>query len=847
MEGTPSYIPFVEMIESVSRLVEPTLLREILGESAPEVAKLMPELRRKFADIPEPPTLPPEQERRYMFNGVLDFITRAAQAQQLLLVFEDLHWADESTMLLLQHIAPQLNDMPVLLIGTYRDTELAASLSLARILEGLLRQRLAHDMILKRLSEAEVADMLGKRSGQKPPSRLLEVIYQETDGNPFFVEEVFKHLTEEEKLFDSGGKWRTDLSLDEADVPRGVRLVVGHRLERVSKQCQQTLTAAAAIGRAVSFELLEESVKLDEDVLLDAIDEAERAQVIRSTTRAGDVQFIFTHELIRQTLLSDLSALRRQRLHLQVAEAIERVYASGLDDHAAELAYHLYRAGGAADFPKAIRYLTLAGDQALNAAAFEDALRLYNNAHSSQSSDNEQAQAEILYRRGLSLRSLARREEALADWRETLAIYERLDDIEAVGQICTELSTYLFSIAQFEEAYEVAVRGLAALEDRVNPDRCRLLATLGFLVSNVREAGFDAAHDLFAQALQMAEKLKNERIVGPILGQKAFLHHAYWQGSEAADVGLRAAQLSQSIDPYNASYPFAYGGQCGMFWIGQLDEAARIGADAEALAARAGNEHARWFAGHYDSFREVAVTGDLVRFENRRSALLEMELALESGWITLSYAYLGRAKFWRGNWEEAREALRKSAEADVRGHTAGISDSLLFLLAAYLKDKEAALAILQKRQDILPRAGQPNMTASWIMLDAAIEGLAVLEEWHEAAELYPLALAAIATKNVMRAGFYGLVQTTAGIAATAARQWDQAEEHFDTALKQAHEIPYIIEQPEVRRWYALMLIERDGPDDRKKARTLLNEAIQMYNEIGMPKHLEMAEELMRRM
>jgi tetratricopeptide (TPR) repeat protein len=438
-------------------------------------------------------------------------------------------------------------------------------------------------------------------------------------------------------------------------------------------------------------------------------------------------------------------------------------------------------------------------------------------------------------------------EEVLADWREALAEYERLGNIEAVGHICAELSTYLFSIAHFEAAFETALRGLAVLENRTNPDRCLLLATAGFLLSNSQEAGFSAAHDLFAQALEMAEELNDERLLGPILGRKTFLHHAYWQGRKAADVGLEGAKLEQPRDPYFASYPLAFGGQCGMLWIGRLDEAARIGEEANALATRAGNEHARWFTGHYDSFREVAATGDLVRFEERRTALLEMELALQSGWIILSYVFLGRAQFWRGFWEKARTSLRRGAEMDIQGHTAGMSDSLLFLLAAYAQEKEVALAILEKRKEFLPRAGQPNMTGSWIMLEAAVEGLAMLDERPGAAALYPLTLEAIATGNLIRASYSGLVQTTAGIAAAAGGRWAQAEEHYRTALRQAHEIPYKIEQAEVRRWYARMLSERNQSGDQERARTLLQEAVTMYRQFGMPKHMERSEEMLKRL
>lgn len=846
MEGTPPYLPFLEILESAIRVVEPEALLEALGDAAPEMAKLMPNLRRLFPDIPPPAELPPEQARRYLFNGICDFMARAGKVQPLFFLIEDLQWADESSLMLVQHCAQHISEVPALIIGTYRDVELDVARSLDKIMQDLLRRRLAYRLDLKRLTEEGVADMLRARSGQQPPSRLVKIIYHETDGNPFFIEEIFRDLAESGKLFHADGSWRNDLYGEMLDVPQGIKLAIGRRLERVSEQCRHALTAAAVIGRDFSFELLEQLTDLEEDILFEAVEVAERAQLIRSTGRNWEAHYAFMHELIRQTLVSGLSLPRRQRLHLRVAEAMERVYAARLDEYATDLAYHLYQAGAAADSVKTAHYLTLAGDRAFATAAFEDALRLHEQALSLQTPDNARPRAELLYKHGLDLRSLNRLEEALADWRESLAAYESLGDFEAVGHVCAELSTYLFSRARFEDAFETALHGLVTLEDRVNPDRCLLLATQGFLLSNIPEAGYKVAEDLFLQALNMAKEIENKRIMGPILGRKAFLHNAYWQGRLAAEVGLECAKFSQ-FEPYSISYSLAYGGQCGMLWQGRLDEAARIGAEAKQLGMRAGNEHAHWFAGHYDSFREVAATGDLIRFEERRKALLDMELGLGSGWSILSYVSLGRAQFWRGLWREARESLRKGAEADVQGHTAGVSDAILFLLAAYSRDKETSAAILERRRQALPQAGRPNMVASWQLLEAIIEGLAALEEWDEAGALYPLALEAIATGNLVHAGFHGLVQTTAAIAAFACGLWEEAEKHCRTALKQAHQIPYRIEQPEVRRWYARMLIERNASGDKEKARTLLAEAIGLYRQIGMQRHLEMAEELKRKL
>ena len=849
MEGAPPYIPFVEILEATARVVPPAALREALGDAAPEVAKLMPELRRLFPDIAVPLELPPEQERRYLFNCMHEFMERAGRAQPLFLVLEDLHWADDSTLLLLQHIAQRLHEMPLLILGTYRDVELDVARPLARALEEFLRQRLAHDLALKRLPEDGVQAMLRALSGQEPPPPLVQAVYSETEGNPFFVEEVFHHLAAEGKLFDAQGRWRSDLSVGELEVPRGVRLVIGRRLERVSEDCRRVLTTAAVIGRGFSFELLETLGDVDTDALLDAIDEAERAHLITSAGDGREARFTFAHELIRQTLLSGLSLPRRQRLHLRVAEAMERVYARTLEEHATDLAHHLYQAGTAADPQKTVHYLALAGERALEAAAFEDALRHYEAAVSLQPADDRKGRADLLFKRGLALRSLGHWEEALADWREALTAYEELGDVEGVGRACHEVSLQLTWGGRWEEALEISRRGLVALGERVSADRCRLLARGGVVLSL---AGYYRAADgMIAQAVAMAEQLGDQYLLGRVLATKTVHHYAYMQYRETVDAGLRAAELLRAAGNLWGLADALWPTQFALVYLGRLDEAVKIGEELEPLATRLGHLGALMGAGRSRAAREFMLAADLSRLEEFARSDLELCRSTGMPWISNSYSMLGMAHFWQGRWQEALENFQEAVELELPSFFAGIDWHCLFLWKAYAGDKDAALAMLEQRRDNLPRPGQANTDGAWTMLMGAIEGLAVLAEREKAAKLYPLVLEAIDT-GALTGVFSKLFQIVAGMAAAAGRQWDKAEQHYQTALRQAHELPMVMEQPEVRRWYARMLIDRDGPGDpstgsgrdRDKARELLTEAVAMYRRIGMPKHIEMAEALL---
>jgi len=842
MEGSPPYIPFVEILEAATRVVPPEALREALGDAAGEVAKLMPELRRLFPDIPPPLELPPEQERRYLFNCMLEFIERASRVQPLLLTMEDLHWGDDSTLLLLQHIAQQLSEMPVLILGTYRDVELDVARPLARALEELLRQRLAQRLALKRLPEADVEAMLRALSGQELPAPLVQAIYRETEGNPFFVEEVYQHLSEEGKLFDEQGRWRSDLSIGELDVPESIRLAIGRRLQRMTEDGRRVLTTAAVIGRAFSFELLEALGEVEADALLDAIDDGERAHLISSTSEGPEARFTFAHELIRQTLASGLSLPRRQRLHLRVAEAMERVYARTLEEHTADLAHHLYQAGSAADALKTVHYLTLAGERAMAAAAFEDALRHYERAVSLQPADDRRGWADLLYSRGLARRSLGRWEEALADWREAVAAYEELGDGEAVGRISSDISIQLLWGARYVEALEISRRGLVALGKRLSADRCLLLNRAGVTLSMV--GSYTAGDGMIAESVAIAEQLGDQRLLGQVLTYKSLHHWFYIQLREAIHAGLRAAEVLRSAGALWDLADALWVPQLSLVWLGRFGEAAEIGEELEPLAARLGHLGALLMAGRSRGFRELMLTGDLDRFEAFARSDLEICRSAGMPWISYSYTLLGLVHFWRGHWQEASESFREALKLEPPGFYAGGDWTALFLWTIYAGDKDSALAMLEERRNNLPRSGQANTSGPWEMLFRVVEGLTVLGERDEAAKLYPLVLEAIDTGALVRSWTFGVLQTVAGMAAAAGRQWAKAEEHYRTALRQAHELPVVIEQPEVRRWYARMLIDRDAPGDRDKARELLTEAIAMYGQIGMPKHVEMAEALL---
>jgi len=270
---------------------------------------------------------------------------------------KNLLWADESTLALLIHLANRVAQLPVVIIGTYRSGYSENSPALVRTLEELIRMGVRPQK-LGGLSKDAVAQMLHELSQRQAPESLLNLIFEQSQGYPFFVEEIYRHLVEEGKVFDAAGQFRTDIKIDETDVPENVRLIIGRRLQRLEENEKRVLAAAAAIGRCFSFQLLTAISQIEVDELFTVIEKAQQMGIIVPSSEGPEKPFTFTHELVRQTLLADISAPRLQQLHARVADAIERLEPGAVDKRAREIADHLVKAGSFADPQRPVRWRT---------------------------------------------------------------------------------------------------------------------------------------------------------------------------------------------------------------------------------------------------------------------------------------------------------------------------------------------------------------------------------------------------------------------------------------------------------------------------------------------------------
>ncbi len=311
------YQPFVEIARAVLG-ANPQRLLEI-GPAAGNIARLVPGVPLPKG-LPVPLQTDPDTTQYLMAEAFAALIESNADMPPPVVVLDDLHWADEHSIAVLAHLARR-DETSALIVGTYRDTDLVRRHSLPKLLSDLRREHRVVRIPLRRLSDGEVQEMIRGHFGSDAAPEVVESIAEETQGNPFFVEEITSHL-EDEGAFDAAGRWVSETPIGDYGIPEGVREVIGRRIEHLGDDVVATLEVASVIGQNFSIDVAGTIAGLDERAVDAVVDAAMNARVIDEGDGADE--FVFTHALLRQTLYDDLPARRRSRLHRAVGEAFER-------------------------------------------------------------------------------------------------------------------------------------------------------------------------------------------------------------------------------------------------------------------------------------------------------------------------------------------------------------------------------------------------------------------------------------------------------------------------------------------------------------------------------------------
>jgi tetratricopeptide (TPR) repeat protein len=500
-----------------------------------ELISITPALRGTYPDLPPNPPLEPLAEQQRLFDSVARFAAVLAEDRPVCWLVEDVHWADGGTLALLRHLARRVKHLNFLIVLTYREVELSEGRFLNEVLNDLNRERLVERIKLTRFSREETHQLLKAMFAEEISQEFLEGIYRETEGNPFFVEEVCKALIEEGLVYRENGHWQ-QRRMNEIQVPQSVRVAIEARLDKLPATAQEALRLAAIIGREFSYEVLQKACDQPEDVLLEALETAERAQLVNEVKgRPRWVTYSFAHALIPSALRDGMSTLRLQRLHRKVAAAVE---ALDPDDYEV-LAYHF--AEGGQEEP-AHKYYRLAGDRAFRAGAFQDAEQYYRLALDLATQPEEQA--ELNGRLSLTLANAGMFKPAIQAARQAIQLAQGLQDDDALGRLYSWLSYTTWQIGDVPGGLAACREGLEVMADY--PDSA---AKAALLHEAARQCYFNNLPEesgrLALQALAMAEHF----------GRKDIQVHTLATLALTQPTAQQIATMRQAVDLYHTVAP----------------------------------------------------------------------------------------------------------------------------------------------------------------------------------------------------------------------------------------------------------------------------------------------------
>ncbi|MFV1978532.1 MAG: AAA family ATPase, partial [Myxococcota bacterium] len=370
-EGAQPYWPWVQFLRALIATRSPEELREQMGSGAPDIARVIPGLRDTLRELPESPAVQSSQERFRLFDSITCFLRRVASSDGTqILVLDDLQWADAPSLRLIEFLAHELADAPILLVGAYRENEVEHPLSETH--GALARRSLFEQLSLKGLSSPEIAQILRMDGGGEPSEELTSAVNEKTDGNPFLVAEIAQLIKSQPGAFKTGVNNTGTFSL-----PQGVTAVVQRRLAMLPPPAHRVLAVAAVIGQEFSREVLVQA--LEEELRLQPLAEALRSSIVTEVPEALG-RYRFTHALVSEALYEETESFERARIHRRVAAVLEQMKGMSPTANLAEIAFHYSEGASPEEFEKAISYAKLAGERAAEQLAWEEASTHFRDA-----------------------------------------------------------------------------------------------------------------------------------------------------------------------------------------------------------------------------------------------------------------------------------------------------------------------------------------------------------------------------------------------------------------------------------------------------------------------------------
>jgi class 3 adenylate cyclase/ATP/maltotriose-dependent transcriptional regulator MalT len=827
--GAPPYWPWVQVIRALLHDADPDLLAG-LGAAACDIADIVPEVRDRLPELERSAPLGDPSEARFrMFESIRQLFASLCRHRALLIVLDDVHWADAPSLRLLEFLARELGGSRILLVGTYRATELSRQHPLSNALGGLTRVAHFARLNLAGLSEEEVQAFIAA-AATTAPAGLAKTLHDQTEGNPLFLREIVRFL-EQRGAIGAGQDSEIGALPSAIRIPEGVTEVIGRRLNFLSAGCNEVLALASVIGRDFAWEVLvRAAAPLSEDMLLEALDEAVAAHIVEETA-AGRYQF--THNLIRMTLYDELRISRRRQFHRAVGNAIETVYRADLDPFLPELARHFQASGHDVDGGRAIDYATRAGRRADALLAFEDAVQFFQTALDvleQRPQLDQTTRCSLLLRLGEALRKSGDSSQALATLRAAFEAATELSQTDTAAQAAlayeqTAVRAGLSSDPPPEQLLEEALRQVPETEPAL---RARLSGALG-------RALLYASAEAEARA-QVARAIAMARRVGDPAVLAANLSHLFnfFGGPESAEELLSsatemvaAARQSGDLEMVHIAHSWRL-----PLYL-ELGDMAAVEAELDALTRVDARVRQRTYS-IYTLTCHLMVALLRGEFAGAERLILDLQVLLRGGpgvhvdQVSMQIFTLRR--------EQGRLAgLQPVVSAFLRQHAAAsVWRPGLALIYLELGQRDEARAEYEKlaADDFaaMPRDGR------WLFCMVYLsEVCAALGDAARAAVLYRLILPYAGRNIVLGAGIAccGSADRYLGLLCTTMGRCSEAQRHFEQALAMNARIGARVALAHTQHDYAAMLLACSEAGDRERATGLLRTSLEHARGIGM--------------
>ena len=825
--GAPAYWPWAQSLRSYIRSAAPSRLREELGSSAGELAQLLPELRELYPDVPEPPPIDAESARFRLFEAVSSLIRNAGSRQGLVLVLDDLHAADEPSLLLLRFLGRELGRSRVLVVAASRNVDPSPSDPLTAALTELAREPVTRSILLRGLEAEDVRRFLELTTGEAPSESLVAAIHEETEGNPLFVGEIVRLLSAEGSL--------TGDAPPRIAIPQSVRDVIARRLRRLSDECFRLLTLASVLGREFSLGVLARAAGVSEDDVLDTLDEAMLERVVTDVPGVPS-ELRFAHVLIRDTLYEDLTTARRIRLHRQAVQALEELYGEVSSSALAELAHHSI---AGSDFERGVRYARGAGDRALELLAYEEAARLYKTALETlelSQPEDDRTRCELLLALGDAQGKAGNTPEAKETLLAAADLARSAGLPEHLGRAALGYGGRFPWLRAGNDRRLVPLleEALAGLGDEESQLRVRLLARLAGALRD--QPSLEPRSSLSREAVAIARRLGDSDTLGYAL---VSLATATWSPEieEVVPYVEEVKKLAEETGDPERMFQWGWLRHIICMNLGDIASAEEIAVTHSALARELQQRSQQWYSAVMRSLIPL-IRGEFAEAEQLADEALQLGRRAQSWDAAFSHCILLFAvRREQGRLEEVDQLVQTSID-EYAGYRS--FRCLVPLIDCELGRKDDARTRFEELAvdgfGVLPRDGE------WVFNLSVLAQVAVhLDDRARAGTLYDLLLP-YADRNATLTGEIpvGSVSRYLGLlAALLGRPYD-AERHFEDALEMSERMgarPWLAHTQED---YGQMLLERG---ESQRGSQLIAVALDTYRELGMERHAARAHEL----